>query len=79
MVKMADLPARKYLIEDDIPIPESREVDPELYKTARQMKIGQSILIDKQRAGLTANLTRSIGFKFTQRTTGDKMRIWRIG
>lgn len=78
MVKMADLPARKYLIEDNIPIPVKRSSSPDLYETVKKMKVGQSILIDKQTKGFASNMARSTGFKFTQRTIGDKLRIWRI-
>lgn len=81
MVKMADLPAHRYVIEDDIPVPKNNGPkchNPELYATVRKLKIGQSILIEKQRSGMTSNLARSCKVKLTQKVEGDKMRIWRV-
>lgn len=88
MTKMSDLPSRIYkdgeiVIEDGIPIPLSEKSESKpLYQAAAKMKVGQSILIPAQRAGVAANLARATGHKFTQRTfsrgpNAGMMRIWR--
>lgn len=80
MVKMTELTGRAYAIQDDVPVPGPymRPDHAMAYETARRLKVGQSFVIPKQRSGITANLARATGFKFTQRTEGDNMRIWRI-
>lgn len=79
-MRMQDLPGRRYKIDDDVPIPKRGNAtsNPEMYETAKKLKIGQSFLVDKVRAGVSSNLARATGYKFTQRVEGDKLRLWRI-
>lgn len=78
MVKLAELTGRRYEIEDGIPIPEGRSNKTAIYETAKCLKVGQSFVIPKERGPICSNLARATGFRFTQKTTGDQMRIWRI-
>lgn len=81
MVKMADIPARRYTIENDVILPRKVTTNkrPSVYAFAEQMKIGQSFVIAKSEKLKPNNLGRHTGFKFTQRSISEtELRVWRI-
>ena len=78
-MKMEELPSKQYRIDKGIPIPESRqEHTSPLYRAVKTMEVGDSIVLPYQRKGITHNLSRATGFKFTQAKISDtEMRLWR--
>lgn len=80
MSKMEDLPGRKYTIDKDIPIPEGRRRGrTQLTMLAQELKVGESILVEKSRRTLATNFKKVTGFEFCQRVVSKtEMRIWRI-
>lgn len=68
------------VIEDNVPLPPPpKGKNAEVYEAAKQMKVGQSIVIPKQKNGFTSNLAKSTGFRFRQQyLENETMRIWRI-
>lgn len=69
-------------IYKNVPIPERTDNlsgrTSALRATARQMQIGDCILVPYTGSATITNMNQATGFKFTQRKEGDKSRIWRI-
>lgn len=65
-----------YKIEDGIPI-EAANRDGAC-AAMRELKIGQSVLFQKQGvAGLISHVKRQTGFGFSRRKVADGIRVWR--
>lgn len=70
-----------YVIEDNVPMPSKRgEKYAEMIETAKKLEVGQSFIVEYQRAGICNNLAKGTGFKFVQavdKNDKTKLRIWR--
>lgn len=64
-------------IEHGIPIPSPKVISP-ITAAARDMKVGDSIMVPYSRGPVVTMMTKATGFKFTQLRIGSKMRIWRV-
>lgn len=67
------------VIRHGLPIPPARaQANEAVYEAAKKMLVGDSIDLPYTRTPISANLSRTTGFKFTQRKVDDFLRIWRV-
>lgn len=64
------------VIEKNIPIPESKAVNP-FTIVSRDMEVGDSVLLDKVPTSISYTAKR-LGYKFRTQKEGDKFRVWRL-
>lgn len=66
-------------IEHGVPIPERAPTEASVIAdAARAMKVGDSIVVPYSRNSFVSLMTKTTGFKFTQRKESKMLRIWRI-
>lgn len=69
----------KIQVEQNIPVPDSHQINVGLSKIVGEMKLGDSVLVDYVTACTLRTILRRQGFNMVQRKeTFDRVRCWKV-